>query len=124
MRRNAFDGQGCGDEISAKRNDAVGAGTDGTAERELRAKYFDWCSARIAERFVNLSVREIYALADSATEQADTDRSFQVVMDRATAALAAQTPLPGFEDWVKAYRADPASYDADLIGFWREQAKD
>jgi hypothetical protein len=90
-------------------------------ERELRAKYFDWCSARIAERFVNLSVREIYELADSATSSVDGDRSFQVVMERATEVLAAQTALPGFEEWAEAYRSDPSRYDADLIGFWREQ---
>jgi hypothetical protein len=87
----------------------------------LRAKYFDWCSARIAERFVHLSVQEIYALADSAAASSDEDRSFQLVMERATAALASQTELPSLEDWVAAYRADPAAYDADLIGFWREE---
>lgn len=29
----------------------------------LRAKYLDWCSARIAERFLDLSPDEIYELA-------------------------------------------------------------
>jgi hypothetical protein len=29
----------------------------------MRAKYFDWCSARVAERFVALGVAEIYELA-------------------------------------------------------------
>lgn len=87
----------------------------------LRAKYFDWCSARIAERFVHLSVQEIYALADSAAASEEEDRSFQLIMDRATAVLASSTVLPSLEEWVAAYTADPASYDADLIGFWREQ---
>jgi hypothetical protein len=91
------------------------------AARELRAKYFDWCSARIAERFVNLSVREIYELADSVTDGGDGDGNFQVVMERATEALAAQTALPSFDEWVASYRSDPARYEADLIGFWREQ---
>jgi hypothetical protein len=33
----------------------------------LRAKYLDWCSARIAERFLELSPDEIYELAERAT---------------------------------------------------------
>jgi hypothetical protein len=91
----------------------------GEAERVLRAKYFDWCSARIAERFMELSVPEIYELAG--TEGADSsDLSFQEVMSRATAALAVRTELPAFESWSAGYRADPDLYDADLIGFWKE----
>lgn len=35
----------------------------GTGESTLRAKYLDWCSARLAERFLDLSPEEIYALA-------------------------------------------------------------
>lgn len=34
----------------------------------LRAKYLDWCSARIAERFLALSPDEIYQLAERATD--------------------------------------------------------
>ena len=38
----------------------------------LRAKYLDWCSARIAERFLALTPDEIYQLAERATDgQAD-----------------------------------------------------
>ena len=123
LARNRFSGQCSGDEISSKRHDTPGAGSSGAGAdtRELRAKYFDWCSARVAERFVNLSVREIYELADAATEDPEADRSFQGVMERATAVLAAQTPLPSFEEWAASYRSDPSRYDADLIGFWREQ---
>lgn len=33
----------------------------------LRAKYLDWCSARIAERFLELSPDAIYELAERAT---------------------------------------------------------
>jgi hypothetical protein len=35
----------------------------GSGEGTLRAKYLDWCSARLAERFLDLSPEEIYALA-------------------------------------------------------------
>lgn len=36
---------------------------DEAGVRTLRAKYLDWCSARIAERFLDLSPEEIYELA-------------------------------------------------------------
>lgn len=42
------------------------AGPD-NSERILRAKYLDWCSARVAERFLALTPDEIYELAEQAT---------------------------------------------------------
>ncbi len=36
-------------------------------ERVLRAKYLDWCSARVAERFLALTPDEIYQLAEEST---------------------------------------------------------
>ena len=38
-----------------------------TEDTILRAKYLDWCSARIADRFLALSPDEIYQLAERAT---------------------------------------------------------
>ncbi|MEO5511594.1 MAG: hypothetical protein ABIV28_06140 [Longimicrobiales bacterium] len=111
--------QAAGSAIPANK-DETGEGA-APPDQILRAKYFDWCSARIAERFVSLSTLDIYALADSAGSDAG-DRSFQEVMDRALTALAAQTELPAFEAWAAMYRVDPESYDADMIGFWREKS--
>ena len=42
------------------------AGPD-NSERILRAKYLDWCSARVADRFLALTPDEIYQLAETAT---------------------------------------------------------
>ena len=104
--------------ISTKRPHAPAVTAD--TDRVLRAKYFDWCSARIADHFVNLTTPEIYALADAAPHAASADASFQAVMERATETLAARMDLPSFEDWLEGYEKDPAGYEADLIGFWRE----
>ena len=41
---------------------------DPEAGRVLRAKYLDWCSARIADRFLRLTPEEIYKLAERASE--------------------------------------------------------
>lgn len=37
-------------------------------ERVLRAKYLDWCSARVADHFLRLSPDEIYELAYGPTD--------------------------------------------------------
>lgn len=90
-------------------------------DRVLRAKYYDWCSARIAERFVQLSVERIYELAGAAADNT-RELSFAEVVDRATEALAAEMSLPSFESWLAAYRAEPERYEEDLAGFWRDES--
>lgn len=50
---------------------------------ELRAKYLDWCSARLADRFLALSPDEIYELAERASHGR---------MDTLVASGASETP--------------------------------
>lgn len=59
-------------------------------ERVLRAKYLDWCSARVADHFLRLSPDEIYELAhyqpdDGSGEPANT-ATLPLLEDRAEAA--------------------------------------
>jgi hypothetical protein len=98
-------------------------------ERTLRAKYLDWCSARVAERFLDLSSEEIWALAhpergesSDPTEglPAPTDESYRVLVQRATEALLGQMSLPSYEEWRVEYERSPAHYDAEMLGFWRD----
>ena len=91
----------------------------------LRAKYLDWCSARIAERFVALEPEEIYELARPA-KSAEAGRlasggsdSYRVLVQRVTEALLVEMALPSFEEWSRAYAADPSRYDEELVGFWK-----
>lgn len=122
----------------------------------MRAKYLDWCSARVAERFVKLTPEEIYQLAErsdlgrppapaqplsaqesppsgprratesdeatasSAEPPVEPATSFRAIVERVTEALTAELELPDFEEWASAYRADPARYDEELLGLWRE----
>lgn len=44
-------------------------GIDPGDELVLRAKYYDWCSAKVADRFLQLSPDEIYELAQLAREE-------------------------------------------------------
>jgi hypothetical protein len=98
-------------------------------ERTLRAKYLDWCSARVAERFLDLSAEEIWELAHPERGEgpesypglpAPTDASYRALVQRATEALLGQMSLPGFEDWRREYERSPARFDAEMLGFWRD----
>jgi hypothetical protein len=125
-------------------------GSDGGEERVLRAKYLDWCSARVAERFLELTPDEIYELAQRASYGADPDpgrrasgsvspdapdltaspaflqpsveepESFRRIVEIVTQALTRDMSLPDFEAWRTAYEAAPEAFDDDLLGLWRE----
>lgn len=106
----------------------------------LRSKYHDWCSARVADRFVELTPEEIYELAHagggdgsegrmrgSAEASASTDAGafsleeagYSEMVRRVTEALATSMELPPFDAWAESYRRDPARYDREMLGFWR-----
>lgn len=111
----------------------------------LRSKYHDWCSARVADRFAELSPEEIYQLAHapqevaeatmrgrargeaeaSASRDADVfslgDEGYSELVRRVTEVLATSIDLPSFEEWLDDYRREPERYDQEMLGFWRGQ---
>jgi hypothetical protein len=119
-------------------------------QRVLRAKYLDWCSARLADRFLALTPDEIYELAERTSHgrteslvafSASTplpspafelppaaavinnwkdSESFRVLVARVTEVLADTLDLPDFESWALDYRDNPLRYEEELVGFWRE----
>jgi hypothetical protein len=123
--------------------------TASARERELRAKYLDWCSARLADRFLALSPDEIYELAERASHgrppappvasgaapglaapgvNSERDHAAQTawlepenfrVLVARVAEVLADT-LPSFEDWTAEYEQAPARFDDELLGFWKE----
>jgi len=128
---------------------------DPADDRILRAKYLDWCSAQVADRFLKLTPDEIYQLAHQARpgEAAEDGRSlsadggaavaddgaprravsetpepvapglsYRALVQRVTAVLTASMELPPFDRWVEAYRASPARFEAEMLGFWEETA--
>ena len=124
-------------------------GPDHEDERILRAKYLDWCSARVAARFLELTPDEIYQRAQRASEvsppgpestsvAASPDVSsltgapalsheglaepamFRKLIESVTHELAAELDLPDFAAWSMAYRAAPEQFDDELLGLWRE----
>ncbi len=115
---------------------------DPAAGRILRAKYLDWCSARVADQFLELTPDEIYELAHEAiaaeaggagvgvsdgepngSAGTDEDRvaSYRQLVQRATEALSARIDLPSFEEWSTAYAEAPEDFDRDMLGFWKEE---
>lgn len=107
---------------------------DQAGDRIRRAKYLDWCSARLAEQFLDLSPEQIYALArpqeagvsgpsrgaDRATLPLPTQASYSSLVQRVTAALLERTPLPTYEQWSTAYDESPERFDVELLGYWKE----
>lgn len=88
----------------------------------LRAKYLDYCSARVAEVLLRLSADEMYVLAEAAAREAGLEDAQALSYDRivrlATERLSRQISLPPFETWVKAYREDPEHFERELLGLW------
>ena len=117
-------------------------GDDGVAV--LRSKYHDWCSARVADRFAELSPEEIYQLAHASGGEAEPisvrarggietsaggdagvfsldEAGYSELVRRVTEALATSIELPSFDEWVESYRREPDRYDREMVGFWRDQ---
>jgi hypothetical protein len=105
------------------------------SDRTLRAKYLDWCSARLAERFLDLTPEQIYERArpESGTAASEalpadapdalpppTNESYRELVQRVTDSLLEESALPTFEQWADAYRQSPRRFDAELLGFWKE----
>lgn len=104
-------------------------GTDSPVDPEdesvLRAKYLDYCSARLSEVFLSLTEERIYDLVEEAAEQGRlnvAELAFDEMVKLATEKLRRSVPLPDFETWVREYREDPERYEPYLMGLWREQA--
>lgn len=113
----------------------------------LRAKYHDWCSAKIVEQFLSLSPEEVYQLAQpgeqpgnvvpeaSALEAAAAaaspiasptaqEASYRQLVQRVTEVLLERTDLPSFEEWSAAYGEDPGRFESEMLGFWQSPESD
>jgi hypothetical protein len=121
--------------IGDKPRAARGGGTGGE-EQVIRAKYLEWCSARIAERFLQLTPEEIYELAETASRDdpgssrgavvdsgSSREMTFRTMVGRVTEVLAVSLGLPSLEVWRAAYLAAPERYEAELSGLWWEEKK-
>jgi hypothetical protein len=88
----------------------------------LRAKYLDYCSARVADLLLRLTPDEMYVLAQDAARElegrGDGPLSYTEIVRLATDRISRKLDLPDFPRWVVEYRADPESFEKELLGLW------
>lgn len=93
----------------------------------LRAKYYDYCSARISEVFLSLTDDHTYQLMEEAAGEANLTvgaLSFQAMMQLVTRKLRRSVPLPDIETWIEEYIEHPERYDPYLLGLWESESQD
>lgn len=102
-----------------------GPGTQGDVSRRvLRAKYRDYCSARVADVLLTLSPDEIYVIAEAESRRTSgqgTPASYSQAVDLATRRVREQLDLPGFPEWADAYVREPARFESYLLGLWESE---
>ena len=115
-----------GSKLAYEPEDRNGIGnhsTEGPSESELRAKYLEYCSARLSEVFLSLSDEQTYRILEEAAGQAGADVAslgFQSKMRLVTGRLRESVPLPGFEEWADEYRRHPERFVPMLLGLWQD----
>ncbi|HEV2148182.1 MAG TPA: hypothetical protein VGR37_12330 [Longimicrobiaceae bacterium] len=97
-------------------------------DQELRTKYSDWCSARIAEHLLALSPEDVFllsergALSDATPTPDEASGSFSFrsgysPAERTIRAAFEELGLPPFAEWAAEYTRDPDRFERDLLGF-------
>lgn len=87
------------------------AASEAAEIRVLRAKYLDWCSARLADQFLALSPDEIYDLAQRGSRDRNLDPGSTLaewVADPSDPVLPQQIP-DVLQHWA-VFASDPASF--------------
>ena len=89
----------------------------------MRAKYLEYCSARLSEVFLSLSDEQTYRILEEAAGEAGKDVAslgFQSKMRLVTGRLRDSVPLPEFEEWAEEYRRYPERFEPMLLGLWQD----
>ncbi|MGD8817941.1 MAG: hypothetical protein PVJ51_12220 [Acidobacteriota bacterium] len=111
------------EDVAGEGRSGLPASAGEPTESELRAKYLEYCSARISEVFLSLSDERTYQLVEEAARDEGVEvgsLGFQAMMRLVTRKLRESVPLPDFESWAREYREDPARFEPLLLGLWRE----
>jgi hypothetical protein len=90
----------------------------------LRAKYRDYCSARVADVLLTLTPDEIYIIAQAEARRHNADdgpASYSEAVNLATGRVRTQLNLPDFAAWAVAYEAEPSRFDPLLLGLWETE---
>jgi hypothetical protein len=103
----------------------------GSADHDLWLQYVDWSATQINKRLLELSLDELWALAndrspvhagdatavpaDLLPAQSSPVELLQLVR-KATLSIARELDLPPFSVWKQAYSSDPAPFQRDISG--------
>lgn len=97
------------------------------ADREgdsvLRAKYRDYCSARVADALLSLSPEEVFALAEAEARTSNriAPSSHNEAIRLATGRIRDRLELPEYKAWAAEYVKDPSRFDPYLMGLWKSE---
>jgi hypothetical protein len=98
------------------RNGAEGPPDERPSEAELRAKYLEYCSARLSEVFLSLSDEHTYQILEEAAREKGEDLASLGFQGK----LRASVPLPDFAGWAEEYRRHPERFEPMLLGLWKQ----
>lgn len=103
-----------------------------SSDGDLRYRYLDWCSARVAERFQQLSLDEIWERAQHAERSLQhappaplpfpESPGYLDLVRLLSVQLADELALPSFEEWSAKYQRDPRAFQREMIGFGAPRA--
>ena len=96
---------------------------DRDGESVLRAKYRDYCSARVADALLSLPPEEVFALAEAEARASNriAPRSHNEAIRLATGRIRDRLELPEYESWAREYAEDPSRFDPYLMGLWKSE---
>jgi hypothetical protein len=87
---------------------------DDATDRDIKARYLDYCAARISEVFLSLSEERTYQLMEEAAREAGLEigsLGFPEMMDLVTQRMRRSVPLPEFDTWLREYNESPETFD-------------
>ena len=91
-------------------------------EEVLRAKYLDYCSARLCDVFMELEEERVFELARAVEKKAGVTHgalNFRDLASMLVEQLLGDLALPEFESWAEDYQRHPEQYDPYLLGLWK-----
>ena len=96
------------------------------AQDTLRAKYYDYCSARVADVLLGMAPDQIFVAAEEEARARGLagELGYERMMKLATEQISRQIGLPTFDQWLEAYERDPDAIEGRLMGLWKSDAED
>ena len=102
-----------------------GGSSSDEATETLRAKYFDYCSARVADVLLGMSPDQIYVAAEEAARARglESELGYERMVRLATEHISRRLGLPSFAEWRESYRTDPQAIEGQLLGLWESETQ-